>query len=75
MPRRTFTREFKESAAKLVTEQGYSFKKAAESLGVDRASITLWARPVRTAAGPGRLGRGRARAGRTSGSAPRTSGS
>jgi transposase len=44
MPRRTFTREFKESAAKLVTEQGYSFKKAAESLGVDRASIALRAR-------------------------------
>ena len=42
MPRRTFTQEFKESAAKLVTEQGYSLKKAAESLGVDRASITGW---------------------------------
>jgi len=44
MPRRTFTQEFKESAARLVTEQGYSLKKAAESLGVDRASIALWAR-------------------------------
>src|SRR4051794_29561962 len=44
MPRRTFTREFKEAAAKLVTEQGYSFKKAAESLRVDRASIALRAR-------------------------------
>jgi transposase len=44
MPRRTFTREFKESAAKLVTEQGYSPSKAAESLGVDRASISLWVR-------------------------------
>ena len=42
MPRRTFTREFKESAARLVTEQGYSVSKAAESLGVDRASISLW---------------------------------
>ena len=42
MPRRTFTREFKESATKLVTEQGYSLKKAAESLGVDRTSITSW---------------------------------
>ena len=40
MPRRTFTKQFKESAAKLVTEQGYSLKKAAESLGVDRTSIT-----------------------------------
>jgi transposase len=44
MPRRTFTREFKESAAKLVTEQGYSLSKAAESLGVDRASVALWVR-------------------------------
>jgi transposase len=42
MPRRTFTREFKESAAKLVTEQGYSVARAAQSLGVDRASISLW---------------------------------
>jgi transposase len=42
MPRRTFTRDFKESAAKLVTEQGYSLKKAAEGLGVDRASIAHW---------------------------------
>lgn len=44
MPRRTFTREFKESAAKLVIEQGYSQSQAAESLGVDRASIALWVR-------------------------------
>jgi transposase len=44
MPRRTFTREFKESAARLVIEQGYSLSKAAESLGVDRASIALWVR-------------------------------
>jgi transposase len=44
MPRRTFTREFKESAARLVTEQGYSLSKAAESLGVDRASVSLWVR-------------------------------
>lgn len=44
MPRRTFTREFKESAARLVTEQGYSQSQAAESLGVDRASIALWVR-------------------------------
>ncbi len=40
MPRRTYTQEFKEAAAKLVTEQGYSPNKAAQSLGVDRASVT-----------------------------------
>jgi transposase len=46
MPRRTFTREFKESAARLVTEQGYSVTKAAASLGVDRASIASWVRQL-----------------------------
>ena len=52
MPRRTFTRDFKESAAKLVTEQGYSLKKAAESLGVDRASLALWVRQFAPTPGP-----------------------
>ena len=42
MARRTFTTEFKTSAAKLVTEQGYSQQKAAHSLGVDAASIRAW---------------------------------
>ena len=44
MPRRTYAQEFKEAAAKLVTEQGYSPNKAAHSLGVDRASVTGWVR-------------------------------
>lgn len=52
MPRRTFTREFKESAARLVTEQGYSQSQAAESLGVDRASIALWVRQLAPASSP-----------------------
>src|SRR5436305_927770 len=43
-PRRTFTREFKGSDAKLVTEQGSSLKEAAGSLGVGRPSIALRAR-------------------------------
>ena len=42
MSRRTFTVEFKIAAAKLVTEQGYTQKQAAESLGVDPASIRHW---------------------------------
>ena len=33
-PRRTFTREFKVQAVKLVTEQGYSYAEAARQLGV-----------------------------------------
>jgi transposase len=44
MARRKFTTDFKTSAAKLVTEQGYTQAKAAESLGVDAASIRSWIR-------------------------------
>ena len=42
MPKRKFTREFQESAAKLVTEQGYTAAEAAKSLGVDAGSIRNW---------------------------------
>ena len=42
MARRTFTIEFKIAAAKLVTEQGYTQKQAAQNLGVDPASIRYW---------------------------------
>jgi transposase len=40
--RRQFTREFKESAVKLVNEQGYTIPKAAESLGVDPSCLRYW---------------------------------
>jgi transposase len=42
MARRSFTLEFKTSAARLVREQGYSVAQAAESLGVDPRSIRDW---------------------------------
>jgi transposase len=42
MSKRKFTREFKESAAKLVSEQGYTVAEAAKSLGVDPGSIRGW---------------------------------
>lgn len=42
MARRKFTREFKVSAVKLVTEQKYTVAEAAKSLGVDRTSIRGW---------------------------------
>ena len=42
MARRSFTREFRESAARLVTEQGYSAPQAARSLGVHPNSIRDW---------------------------------
>ena len=40
--RRTFTREFKVQAVKLVTEQGYSFAEAARQLGVRDHQIRTW---------------------------------
>ena len=42
MARRSFTLEFKASAARLVREQGYSVPQAAQSLGVDPRSIRDW---------------------------------
>jgi transposase len=42
MARRSFTPEFKTSAARLVREQGYSVPQAARSLGVDPRSIRDW---------------------------------
>ena len=56
MARRTFTREFKVSAVRLVTEQGYSVREAAKSLGVDQASIRYWMKKL--AAEPGATANG-----------------
>ena len=42
MARRTYTREFKISAVKLVNEQGYSTREAAKSLGVDHNCVRDW---------------------------------
>ncbi len=40
--RRTFTREFRVEAVKLVEEQGYSFAAAAKSLGIDESMLRRW---------------------------------
>jgi transposase len=40
--RRTYTREFKVEAVKLVTEQGYSVAEAARSLGVHQTLLRSW---------------------------------
>lgn len=40
--RRTFTREFKEQAVRLVTDEKYSFKAAAEVLGIGEQSLRGW---------------------------------
>ena len=42
MARRKFTREFKISAVKLVSEQGYSIPEAGRSLGIDPSNIRSW---------------------------------
>jgi len=41
-PRRTFTREFKVEAVKLVTEQGRSFAEAAANLGIAESLLRKW---------------------------------
>jgi transposase len=48
MPRRRYTREFKLSAVKLVSEQGYSIPQAARSLGVDAANVRNWVESLST---------------------------
>jgi len=40
--RRRFSREFKIEAVKLVTEQGYSIRQAAESLGISDNLLRGW---------------------------------
>ena len=40
--RRTFTREFKVAAVKLVTEKGRSFSEAAKSLGIATELLRRW---------------------------------
>ena len=42
MAKRSYTREFKVSAVKLVNEQGYSPAEAAKSLGVDASCVRGW---------------------------------
>ena len=53
MPRRRYTREFKLSAVKLVSEQGYSIAEAARSLGVDAANVRLWVEKLSSTAPEG----------------------
>ena len=40
--RRTYTREFKTEAVKLVTDKGYSVAEAARSLGVHETLLRSW---------------------------------
>lgn len=49
MTRSKFNQEFKVSAVKLVSEQGYTVTAAAKSLGVDVSTLRLWIRKFSTA--------------------------
>ena len=51
MSRRKFSREFKQSAVKLVHEQGYTVPEAAQSLGVDGSTLRLWLKQFPATAG------------------------
>ena len=64
MARKLYNDEFKTAAAKLVRDQGYTIKKAAQSLGIDQGSIRTWVRthapalaPLATDASPEQLQR------------------
>ena len=41
-PRRSFSDEFKQDAVDLVVQQGYSFKAAADAVGVSSRSLREW---------------------------------
>ena len=58
MARRTYTREFKISAVKLVNEQGYSVPDAAKSLGVDPNCVRGWVAKFGTEVGLAPSGEG-----------------
>ena len=40
--RRQYTQEFKDSAVKLVTEQGYSLTEASRNLGINTTQLRRW---------------------------------
>jgi len=44
--RRKYTREFKEEAVKLITEQGYQIAEAARNLGVNENMLGRWKREI-----------------------------
>ena len=40
--RRQYTKEFKQDAVRLVTDQGYKVTEAARNLGIDRSMLARW---------------------------------
>ena len=44
--RRKFTKEFKEEAVKLITEQGYQISEAARNLGIHANLLSRWKKEI-----------------------------
>ncbi|MDH3723642.1 MAG: transposase, partial [Desulfobacteraceae bacterium] len=42
--RRNYTKEFKEEAVRLITEEGYSYAEAGRNLGVNPNLLSRWKR-------------------------------
>ena len=49
--RSNYTKEFKEEAVKLVSEQGYSYAEAGRNLGVNPNLLSRWRREVEEGSG------------------------
>lgn len=48
MPKKTFTKEFKEQAIRLVLEQGMTGKQVCQDLGVSYSALVRWIREHRS---------------------------
>ena len=53
------TREFKQDAVRLVSEQGYNQKEAARNLGIDRGMLARWIKEFQTDESEAFRGRGK----------------
>ncbi len=56
--RKQYTKEFKEGAARLVTEQGRTIADAAKSLGVSPWTMSRWVRTAKSEGGEAFRGHG-----------------
>ena len=56
--RKQFTKEFKEGAVRLVTEQGRTISDAAQSLGISPWTMSRWVKAAKTEGGDAFRGQG-----------------
>lgn len=57
--RNGYTREFKQDAVRLVTEQGYNKTEAARNLGLDRSVLVRWVKELQDDASEAFRGHGK----------------